>query len=226
MIQQYTEPFDGDSINKKFNSLEMMTADCNFADINRYIDVDFSVFKNMSRLLVLSIMGSEALQAIQDLRWMITLCIVLIIADYRFGRAESKKKHAEAIEQHNDVMAKMYEFRFSRAMRRTCNKFVDYMMLLLVCCLIGLAVTEPYGICSHVITAGVAVIVACMCELWSIGGHFCYLKGINVRKPDLTWKSFFVFAGRLAAGFAKTKDEDFGNALDDTITQTLNDEKK
>jgi hypothetical protein len=51
------------------------------------------------------------------------------------------------------------------------------------------------------------------------------LKGINVHKPDVTWKSFLVFAGRLAAGFAKTKDEDFGNALDDTITKTLNEDK-
>lgn len=198
----------------------------NFADAIDYIDVDISVYKNMGRLVVLSMMGSEALQAIQDLRWMITLCIVLIIADYRFGMAESKKKHSEAIEQKNESAARYYEFRFSRAMRRTCNKFVDYMMLLLVCCLIGLAVTEPYGICSHVITAGVAVIIACMCELWSIGGHFCYLKGINIHKPNVTWKSFFVFAGRLAAGFAKTKDEDFGNALDDTITKTLNEDKQ
>ena len=112
----------------------------------------------------------------------------------------------------------MYEFRFSRAVRRTCNKFIDYMTLLLIFCIMGFAVTEPYGICSHIITAGAAAIIACICELFSIGGHFLYLRGINMHKPNITWKSTFIFLGRLFASFAKTKDEDLGNALDDTIT--------
>ena len=133
-------------------------------------------------------MGSEAIQAIQDLRWMIVCCVFLIIADYRFGRAESKKRHKEALEKGNDTLAKMWEFRFSRAVRRTCNKFVDYMTLLLIFCIIGFAITEPYGICDHVAAAGIAVIIACVCELFSIGGHFLYLKGIEVHKPDITWK--------------------------------------
>ena len=30
------------------------------------------------------------------------------------------------------------------------NKFVDYMTLLLVFCVMGFAITEPYGLCDHV----------------------------------------------------------------------------
>ena len=193
--------------------------------IDNNIEMDYITTRNVGQAFAWSIMGNEALQAIQDLRWMIALCVLLILADFRFGIAESKKRHHEAVELKNATLQRMTEFHLSRAVRRTCNKFIDYMTLLLVFCLCGLAITEPYGICTHVISAGIAVIIACICELWSIGGHFCYLKGINVHKPDITWKSFLVFAGRLAAGFAKTKDEDFGNALDDTITKTLNEDK-
>lgn len=192
--------------------------------IDRYVEMELTTTRNVGQAFTWGIMGNEALQAIQDLRWMIALCIILIIADYRFGAAESRKRHKEAKEDNNSTLAKMWEYRLSRAVRRTCNKFIDYMTLLLIFCILGLAVTEPYGICSHIITSGIAIIIAWGCEICSIFGHFCYLRGINIKAPKVTWKSVFVFLGRLLAGFAKTKDEDLGNALDDTITQTLTEE--
>ena len=176
--------------------------------------------RNVGQVFTWSIMGGEAIQAIQDLRWMIVACIVLIVADYRFGRAESKKLHKDAIGQGNEVLAKMTEFHLSRAIRRTCNKFVDYMTFLLVACLFGLAVTEPYGICSHTITAALGVIVAYICEVASIFGHFLVIKGIEKPKK-ITWDSALLFFGRVAASFAKTKSEDFGNALDETVEKTF-----
>ncbi len=180
--------------------------------------------RNIGQAFTWSAMGSEAIGAIHDLRWMLVLCVILIAADFRFGASESKKRHKEAIECGNNTLAKLWEFRLSRAIRRTCNKFVDYMTLLLVFCLIGFAITEPYGLCSHVITAGMAMILACICELCSIFGHFLYLKGIEV--PKLTWKNVGVFIGRLAAGFARTKSQDLGDALDETITKTLESEER
>ena len=180
--------------------------------------------RNIGQGFAWGTMGAEALQAIQDLRWMIALCVLLIIADYRFGCAESKKRHKAALEAGNTTLAKLWEFRLSRAIRRTCNKFIDYMTLLLVFCLIGFAITEPYGLCSHVITAGAAMIIACVSELCSIFGHFLYLKGVEV--PKLTWKSVGIFFARLAAGFARTKSPDLGDALEETIAKTLEEEKK
>lgn len=180
--------------------------------------------RNIGQAFTWSVMGSEAIGAIHDLRWMIVLCILLIVADFRFGRCENRKRHKEAKELGNATLAKLTEFHLSRAIRRTCNKFIDYMTLLLVFCVLGFAVTEPYGICSHVITAGVAMIIACVCELCSILGHFLYLKGVEA--PKLTWKSVGLFVGRIVAGFAKSKSPDLGEALDETITKTLADEEK
>lgn len=180
--------------------------------------------RNAGQGFVWASMGTEGIGAIQDLRWMIALCVLLIIADYRFGCAESRKRHKEAIEKGNETLAKLTEFRTSRAMRRTLNKFIDYMTLLLVFCLMGLAITEPYGICDHVITSGIAVIFACVSELCSIFGHIFSIRGVAL--PNFTWKSTFVFIGRVLAGFAKTKDADFGDALDETITKTLAEEEK
>lgn len=201
-----------------------MLAGCKFADIkSNYIEMDLISARNAGQAFAWSTMGAEAIGAIQDLRWMIALCIILIIADFRFGREESRKRYKKALAQEDATLTKIYEFRTSRAIRRTCNKFIDYMTLLLVFCIMGLAVTEPYGICNHVMTSGVAVILACVCELCSIAGHFFYLRGW--KKPNITSKSILVFLGRFVAWFAKKKDEDLGIALEETIDQTLEEEK-
>lgn len=180
--------------------------------------------RNIGQAFTWGVMGSEAIGAIHDLRWMLVLCVLLIVADFRFGRCESKKRHKAALKAGNETLAKLWEFRLSRAIRRTCNKFIDYMTLLLVFCLIGFAITEPYGLCSHIITAGVAMIIACVSELCSIFGHFLYLRGVEV--PKLTWKSVGIFFARLAAGFARTKSPDLGEALEETLAKTLEEDKK
>ena len=181
--------------------------------------------RNVGQAFTWGAMGAEALQTMQDLRWMIVTCAFLIFLDYHFGSAESRKRHKEALDEGNLTLAKMYEFHWSRAVRRTFNKSVDYLTWLLAFTLIGVTICEPWGICSHVITASFAVLLACAVEIVSAFGHFFYLRGINIRIPKVSWKSAFVFIGRFLAGFARTKDEDLGNALDDTITQTLNEEK-
>ena len=63
------------------------------------------------------------------------------------------------------------------------------------------------------------MIVACVCELCSVFGHFFYLRGIAL--PRLTWGNVGLFLGRVIAGFARTKSPDLGEALDETITKTL-----
>lgn len=168
-------------------------------------------------------MGHEALGAIHDLRWMLVALIVFIIADFRLGRRDSNMQHEKALKAGDMALAKLTEFRLSKALRRTFNKFVDYMTLLLVFCLFGLAVTEQYGICSHIITSATAVLLAFAAEIISIVGHFFALRGWNL--PKFTWNSAGLFFGRLLAGFAKTKSEDFGNALDETVQQTFANKK-
>lgn len=45
------------------------------------------------KAVVLGTMGGEALSALFDLRWMLVLIVVLIVADFWFGVSESLHKH-------------------------------------------------------------------------------------------------------------------------------------
>lgn len=87
------------------------------------------------KAIVVGTMGGEALLALYDLRWMLILIVVLILADFWFGVSESLHKHEH--------------FRFSRAGRRTCNKAVDYITYLILGSVLGLAIFEPLGWATH-----------------------------------------------------------------------------
>lgn len=100
-----------------------------------------------------------------------------------------------------------YRFHFSAAGRRTLNKLVDYMTYLLVGCVVGLAVTEPLGICTHTTTAAIGIGFGCIFELSSIAGHICVVKGFDVR---LNLKSLLV-------AIVKRKSEAMGEILDEGI---------
>lgn len=111
--------------------------------------------------------GAEALGVLYDLRWMLVLVVVLILADFWFGVSDS--------------LHRRQEFRFSRAGRRTCNKAVDYMTYLLVGSLLGLAVFEPLGWATHTVTAAIGLGFGCVWEIDSIIGHVCSIHGVRFR---------------------------------------------
>ena len=95
------------------------------------------------KAFVVDTMNSEALTALFDLRWMLVLIVVLIVADFWFGVSESLKKHEH--------------FRFSRAGRRACNKAVYYVTYLILGFVLGLAIFEPLGWANHVTTAAIGL---------------------------------------------------------------------
>ena len=136
-------------------------------------------------------MGSEALTALYDLRWMIVFAVALIIADFWWGVSESLKRRAE--------------FRFSRAGRRTCNKLVDYMTYLLLGALVGLAIAEPLGLATHTVTAAIGLGLGCLWEIDSIIGHVCAVH--NVR-----WR---LSVKRLLIALIIKKNKDLGTAIKD-----------
>ena len=111
--------------------------------------------------------GTEAMGVLYDLRWMLVLVVVLILADFWFGVSDSLKRREE--------------FRFSRAGRRTCNKAVDYLTYLLVGSLLGLAVFEPLGWTTHTVTAAIGLGFGCLWEIDSIIGHVCSVHGVTKR---------------------------------------------
>ena len=147
-----------------------------------------------SRVLLFAVWGSEAMSALYDLRWMIVAVIILIVADFWFGVSESLGKRGN-------------EFRFSRAGRRTCGKFIDYLAYLLIGCTMGLAIFEPLGIASHTTVAAVGLGLGCLWEVDSIVGHVCALHGVENR---FSVKRFIV-------SLLKRKYKDLGEAVEDSV---------
>nr|DAI39107.1 MAG TPA: holin [Caudoviricetes sp.] len=143
------------------------------------------------KAIVVGTMGGEALSALYDLRWMLVLIVVLILADFWFGVSESLRKREH--------------FRFSRAGRRTCNKGVDYLTYLMLGSVLGLAIFEPLGWATHTTTAAVGLGFGCVWEMDSIVGHVCALHGIRNR---FSVKRFII-------ALIKKKDDDVGEAVEE-----------
>lgn len=148
-----------------------------------------------SNAVVISVMGTEAIAALWDLRWMLVLIVVLIIADFWFGVSES--------------IYKKDEFRFSRAGRRTCNKAIDYVTYLIVGTLLGMAIFEPLGWCTHITTAAIGLGFGCIWEIDSIVGHVCVLHGVENR---FSVKKFFV-------SLIKKHNKNVGEAIEEAIDE-------
>lgn len=152
-----------------------------------------NITASTGRAVVVGTMGVEAMTALYDLRWMLVLIVVLIVADFWFGVSESLKKHEH--------------FRFSRAGRRTCNKAVDYVTYLILGSVIGLAIFEPLGWATHTTTAAIGLGFGCVWEIDSIVGHACALHGV---KNKFSIK-------RLIIAIIKKKDADVGEAVEEAL---------
>ena len=160
-----------------------------------------------------AVFASEALNALHDLRWMLVLMVTLILTDFWWGWSENRM-HYKAAKTKRE--REKYRFHFSAAGRRTLNKLVDYMTYLLVGCVVGLAVTEPLGICTHTTTAAIGIGFGCIFELSSIVGHICVVKGFDVR---LNLKALLV-------AIVKRKSEAMGEILDEGIEKIENKDKE
>lgn len=128
-----------------------------------------------------------------DLRWMLAFIVCLILADFWFGVSDSlyNKEH----------------FRFSRAGRRTCNKFCDYICYLMIGTFIGLAIFEPLNITNHIVTAALGLGLGCLWEIDSIVGHVCSLHGVTNK---FSIKRFLI-------SLIKRKNEDLGCAVEEGL---------
>lgn len=153
----------------------------------------YNLTTSTGKAIVVGTMSTEALTALFDLRWMLVLIVVLIIADFWFGLSESFYRHEH--------------FRISRAGRRTCNKLVDYITYLILGSVLGLAIFEPLGWATHVTTAAIGLGFGCVWEVDSIVGHVCALHGIKNR---FSVKRFII-------SLMKKKDNDMGEAIEDAI---------
>lgn len=113
----------------------------------------------------------ELLDVLHDLRWWLILAFVLIIADLWFGIRAAKLKGEE--------------IRKSTAGRRTLNKFVDYVLYIVVGTSIGMAIGQPYGFNPMIISCTLLALCYAF-EVDSIYGHICELHHVN--KKFSIWK--------------------------------------
>ena len=154
-----------------------------------------NITTSTGKAFIVGTMSTEALTALFDLRWMLVLIVVLIVADFWFGVSESLKKREH--------------FRFSRAGRRTCNKAVDYVTYLILGSVLGLDIFEPLGWANHVTTAAIGLGFGCIWEIDSIVGHVCALHGI---KNTFSIKRFII-------SLIKSKNKDIGEAVEDAVDE-------
>lgn len=161
-----------------------------------------------TRAISFALIGGEMVNIIYDARWMLLALIVCVLADFRYGWGESQKRYAEAKKNNDPIGLVKYSWHTSRAIRRTCNKLLDYFVWIAVGTLVGMAILAPIGL--PYIYGGVATsAVAIFCEAKSFFGHFFYLHGVTIEQ-----KSIMGFLRGLAIGFAKSKSPDIGEGLE------------
>ncbi len=159
------------------------------------------------------LMGQEVMYLLGEARYALLLLVILIIADFRFGRRESSVRYDDAKALGDTYLSAKYKWRTSRAVRRSINKLLDYVLFAVLGLFIGVQLLEPTGIDRIWGTYGAVALVA-YCELKSIFGHFLFLHGRGLSPSGLS-----AFLARFIILFAKRKNEDVGNALDEAIHQ-------
>lgn len=143
------------------------------------------------------------------MRYLILLCIVLCVVDYRFGIKRARAQHEE--------------IRRSKAWRRSVNKFFDYICWLLLAGVLALAFSAPIAdvinyfldggikqqLVAEIISTG-TMCIACGCEIESIYRNWKIYRGLEGMKFWEIVKAFFI-------SLAKHKDKDVGEAIEDAI---------
>ena len=174
--------------------------------------MDSNVGKNG---FTLAVFGGEMVAVAFELRYMIIFSIMLIFADLWWGHSDTMKRYAIA-EKANDIRGmEKYKWHKSRALRRTANKFVDYLTYLILGAFLGLAITEPMNGFSHIYTAAIGLGIGCLAELASIVGHYCYVKlGIEIKVVDV-----FKWLWRFVLNIFKVRSN-IGSAIEQTMNET------
>ena len=163
------------------------------------------------------LLTAEMITVITDMRWMLLLIALCVVADFRYGWGESSKRYSDAKKEGNKVLMLQYEWRTSRAIRRSCNKSIDYLIWVAIGIAIGMALLEPVGV-NHIYGGWIATVIAVICEAKSFTGHFFYLHGIAYE--ETTVRGFFRAA---LVALAKKKNPDLGEAIEEGFRHTNND---
>lgn len=162
-----------------------------------------------TRAFTITMIGQEFVPIIYDSRWLLGVILLCVIADFRFGWGESHKRYMIAKKENDRIAMTQWEWRTSRAIRRTINKLIDYMIWVSIGVFIGLALLQPIGI-QYMMGGWAATFIAVLCEGKSFVGHFFWLHGINIKKTSIK-----DFLKAFAVSFVKSKNPEIGEALKD-----------
>lgn len=143
---------------------------------------------NIGKGIGLVVFSNELTALIYDLRWAVMLCACLIVADLWLGL--------------RSAIAEGKQIRKSRALRRTANKFIDYVMYMLVASMVGMVI-EQLGWWQHTNVALCGILIGCFCEVESILGHWATLHGYTFSLSSIIAK------------FVKTKNENIGEIIEE-----------
>lgn len=164
-----------------------------------------------TRVINIAFMGSELVQIIYDARWLLAVITLCVVADFWYGWSESSKRYEAARAKKDKIVMAQYKWRTSRAIRRTMNKLIDYIMWVSLGVFTGFALLRPLG-ADYMLGGIAATAVAIGCEAKSFIGHFFYLHGIRIEQ-----KSVGGFLKAFVVAFAKKKNADIGEALEDAF---------
>ena len=173
-----------------------------------------------TRVVNIAFMGSELVTIIYDARWLLAVITLCVAADFWYGWSESRKRYEAARAKKDKIVMAQYRWRTSRAIRRTMNKLIDYIMWVSLGVFTGFALLRPLG-ADYMLGGIAATAIAIGCEAKSFIGHFFYLHGIRIEQ-----KSVGGFLKAFVVAFAKRKNADIGEALEDALEDNITNDKE
>lgn len=180
--------------------------------LNGMID-NYTGMNTGTRVLGIAFMGNEFVTIIYDARWLLAVITLCVAADFWYGWSESRKRYEAARAKKDKIVMAEYRWRTSRAIRRTVNKLVDYVVWVSLGTFTGFAILKPLG-ADYMLGGIVATAVAIGCEAKSFIGHFFFLHGVKIEE-----KSVKGFLKAFVVAFAKRKNADIGEALEEAMEE-------
>lgn len=169
------------------------------------------VMNTGTRTGTLWLTSNELFVVVSECRWMVLFILLVVLADFWYGRSEASKRYQIAKENNDTVNQNEYKWRTSRAIRRTVNKFIDYLLWLCVGAALGMALLQPIGVDFVYAVVGATAVVT-LCEIKSVIGHFLYLHGYELKQRTLG-----AFLRTTAITLAKRKSPDLGEAIEEGL---------
>lgn len=168
--------------------------------------------------------GQSALLTVYDLRYLLMLTAVLIIADCWWAYRENKAHSEDARVNHT---APPREWRPSQAIRRSAIKFCDYLSCMIVGDIIGKAIVDPITGGHYVmLVAIIAVCIPAAAELLSLFGHMVYVETQYQLKLREVPKAIWLIIRGAGVEIAKMKAPEVGEALEKSLNDYDNKNEK